>query len=149
MLPMTKVTRPIPRPDPVSQGFWDATARGELAIQRCESCRTFQHPPRPLCRACGGIDLAFEKVSGEGRLWSWTVTYHNVLDGFAPALPYTCLLVELAEQKGLFLLSDTIGHAMDEDVLQVGLPMRAIFPESAAGEPVLPQFVHSHAVARP
>lgn len=136
-----KITRPIPRPDPVSQGFWDATSRGELAIQRCETCRHLQHPPRPLCRACGGTELSFEKVSGQGRLWSWTVTHHNVIGGFEPALPYTCMMVELAEQEGLFLLSDTIGRSVDNGALRVGMPMRVVFPERNAGEPVLPQFV--------
>ena len=131
------ITRPTPRPDPVSQGFWDAAARGQLTVQRCAACATFQHPPRPICRACSGTDLAWQRVSGEATLWSWTVTHHGVVGGLDAALPYICLVVELAEQKGLFMLSDLIGRAAPA-ALRLGMPMRAVFPANEA--PVLPQF---------
>ena len=133
------ITRPVPRPDPVSAGFWEAAARGVLAIQRCAACRRFQHPPRPLCRDCASAELAFEPVSGAGRLWSWTETHHGVIPGFDPALPYTCLVVELVEQPGIFLLSDLVGREIQSG-LRVGMAMRVSFPASGDG-PVLPQFV--------
>lgn len=134
------VTRPVPRVDSVSQGFWDAAERGELAIQCCAACHVFQHPPRPLCRACGGTRLAFEPVSGEGRLWSWTVTHRNVLGGFETALPYTCMIVELNEQDGLLVMSDLIGREDVRDSLKLGMKMRVVFPPKAGEGPVLPQF---------
>lgn len=131
--------RPHPVPDRVSAGFWKAAARGELAIQRCADCRRFQHPPQPTCRACGDGAVGFERVSGRARLWSWTVTHHNVLPGFAPAIPYVNITVELVEQPGLFLLSDLVGRA-DSVKLRLGTPLRVVFPPVADGEPVLPQF---------
>ncbi|GAC1344263.1 MAG: hypothetical protein NVSMB18_21560 [Acetobacteraceae bacterium] len=133
------IERPAPVPDPVSAGFWAASAKGELAIQRCAACHRFQHPPRALCRACGGAALAFETVSGQARLASWTTTHHNLVAGFAPALPYTCLVVELVEQPGLFLLSDLVGRD-DPAALRLGAPMHAIFPDQDATGIVLPQF---------
>ena len=49
-------TPSVPRPAPVvtelSQGFWDAVARGELAVQRCAACGLLRHYPQPLCPAC-------------------------------------------------------------------------------------------------
>jgi uncharacterized OB-fold protein len=131
--------RPRPVPDPVSAGLWEAAARGELAVQRCAACRRFQHPPQPLCRACGSTATAFERVSGEARLWSWTTTYHNVLPGFAAALPYVNIVVELVEQAGLFFVSDLVGRN-GAAALRLGAPMRAVFPQPADGGPVLPQF---------
>ncbi len=130
--------RPIPRPDRVSQGFWDAAARRELAIQRCAECGTYQHPPHPICRACGGSAVEFERVSGEGRLWSWTTTHHVVISGFDAVVPYTCMVIELAEQRGLFVLSDLIGREVAG--LRTGAPMRVVFPDPPSGEPCLPQF---------
>lgn len=138
--PIVGLARPAPQPDPVSQGFWDSTARGQLAISRCVTCRTFQHPPRALCRTCGSTDLRFEPVSGRGRLWSWTVTHRSVLHGFDPAMPYTCILVELQEQEGLFLVSDLIDRDFGAE-LKVGLPVSVVFPEQCGGGPVLPQFL--------
>jgi uncharacterized OB-fold protein len=133
------VIRPKPSPDAVSSGFWDAAARGKLAIQRCTDCRTFQHPPRPLCRACGGTDLRFEEVSGKGKLWSWTITHRSVLNGFETAVPYTCLIVELLEQKNLFLLSDLIGRDAEGE-FRVGMPMHVVFLDTGKAGPLLPQF---------
>ena len=131
--------RPQPLPDPVSAGFWESASRGELAIQRCAGCHRFQHPPQPFCRACRSAEVGFERVSGQAQLWSWTVTHHNVLPGFAPAMPYVTIVAELVEQPGLFLLSDLIGreHAV---TLRLGAPLRAVFPQPADGGPVLPQF---------
>ena len=129
--------RPRPAPDPVSAGFWAAAARGELAVQRCAACRRYQHPPQPLCRACGNAELQFKRVSGRARLWSWTVTHRNVLSGFAPAVPYVNILAELEEQPELFMISDLVGRE-GAVTLRLGAPLRAVFP--AYGDPVLPQF---------
>jgi uncharacterized OB-fold protein len=135
-----EIRRPRPQPDDVSRGFWDASERGVLAIQRCQQCQFYQHPPRPICRACGAIKLAFELVSGDARLWGWTVTHHNVLSGFEAAIPYTCLILELVEQAELFLASDLIGREHLRGDLKIGMPMRVVFPGDGGGGPVLPQF---------
>ena len=131
--------RPRPVPDAVSAGFWEAAAREELVIQRCSACRRYQHPPQPLCRCCGSTETAFERVSGAARLWSWTTTHHNVLPGFAGAIPYVSVVVELVEQAGLFLVSDLVGREVGA-VLRLGAPMRAVFPAAGEGGVVLPQF---------
>ena len=133
------IARPTPVADSLSQGFWDAASRGELAIQRCAECKLYQHPPRAQCRGCGGGQVAYERVSGEGKLWSWTLTHRSVLGGLDAALPYTCMIIELNEQPELFVISDLIGREELRGQLKVGLAMRAIFPPTSDG-PVLPQF---------
>ena len=133
------ITRPMPRADALTQGFWDAAAAGQLAIQRCADCRTYQHPPRRLCQACSSAEVGFEPVSGKGKLWSWTTTHHNVVDGFEQALPYQCLLVELAEQKGLYLLSDLAERSIAAE-LKLGMKMRVTFSAPLPNGAVLPQF---------
>jgi uncharacterized OB-fold protein len=132
--------RPIPRPDAISQGFWEAAGRGELAVQRCPDCANYQHPPRPICHACGCEAPGYVRVSGEARLVSWVTTYHNVLPNFAPALPYSNLVVELVEQKQLLMLSDLVGRVHDPASLRLGMKMRVIFPAPEGAAPVLPQF---------
>ena len=94
--------RPLPKPDAVSQGFWDAANRGAaLPSSAAARCRTFQHPPRPVCRACDGTALAFERGQRQGAA--------EQLDGDAsqcpgrlrvPRFPYSVLVVELIEQEG-------------------------------------------------
>ena len=70
-------TPPQPAPDPDTQGFWDATAAGTLALCRCVACRTWLQPPLERCRACAG-STRFETVSGRGTLYSFIVTRQRV-----------------------------------------------------------------------
>jgi uncharacterized OB-fold protein len=38
-------TKPVPVPDPESEGFWSAAAAHVLAIQRCTNCGWYAYPP--------------------------------------------------------------------------------------------------------
>jgi uncharacterized OB-fold protein len=44
--------KPVPRPTPDTQPFWDGLARGEYLIQHCKDCGQPRHYPRPVCPAC-------------------------------------------------------------------------------------------------
>jgi uncharacterized OB-fold protein len=135
------LTRPVPVASELTQGFWDAVGRGALAVQRCAECRRFQHPPRATCRECGSTEVAFEDVSGRGRVWSWTTTRHGLASSFDGVLPYVCAIVELEEQEGLFLVTDFIGR--EEMIPSLRLGARAHVEMIASGGLTLPQFVVS------
>ena len=102
--------RPLPVPDVLSQGYWEATARHELAIAKCSRCGAFAHPPGAVCCACGSIDPQFEwvTVSGKGRIRSWTVVRQALLPGFADEIPYVTVDVELDEQSDLRIIGRLI-----------------------------------------
>jgi uncharacterized OB-fold protein len=122
-------------PSEVTAGFWAATARGELAIQRCTACSRFQHPPRAVCAACGGTDLAFASVSGRGTLYSHTVVERAFLPELRLVVPYAIGLVDLAEGPRLMA-----GLRIDPDALAIDLPVVATF-EPVTAEVTLPFFV--------
>ena len=87
--------RILPNPVGPNAEFYAWCARGEVRVQRCAACGTWRHPPRHRCAACASRDVAWERVSGRGRVFSWTVT-HQPLD---PAfdVPYVVVVVELDE----------------------------------------------------
>jgi uncharacterized OB-fold protein len=93
-------------PDDLTEGFWEATRQGGLAIQCCARCGTFQHPPQPICLRCHAIELVFAPVSGEGTVYSWTVMHERRVAGFEEAAPYYCVIVRLREQPDLLLVSN-------------------------------------------
>jgi uncharacterized OB-fold protein len=89
--------RMIPDPDGRNADFYRHAATGTLHIQRCDSCSRALHPPRYLCAGCGGDSLTFVPSRGRGRLFSWTITHRPVDPGWAHALPYATVVVEMEE----------------------------------------------------
>jgi len=100
------MSRPLPQPDADTAFFWDACARGELAILRCTACRRWVHYPRPRCPGCGATTLEPERVSGRGTVHSFTVT-HFPVPGFEP--PFAVVLVDLDDAPGVRLVSNLVG----------------------------------------
>jgi uncharacterized OB-fold protein len=135
---------PAPPPiieDPLTAFFWDAARRRELHIQRCQSCGTFIHMPRPICRNCQSFDLAGEQVSGRGTLYSWTQTFKPFHPFFVDRVPYVIATVTLVEQEGLQFMSNLVGidpERVDEEA-QFGMEVEAEFEELADGL-VVPMF---------
>ena len=41
-----------------------------LHFQRCATCASAVHPPRPLCPVCGGRELGWERSAGLGTVYS-------------------------------------------------------------------------------
>ena len=74
--------RALPAITDLTRPFWDAANEGRLAIQRCQACGYYNHPPKPLCDRCLSDDLAFEDVSGDGTVWSFTVMHQKSIAGF-------------------------------------------------------------------
>lgn len=133
-------TKPIPVPDPLSEGFWSAAAAHVLAIQRCTACGWYAYPPNVMCGNCLAPEPSFhyEPVSGRGRVTTWTVVHQAFLPGFAADVPYVVAEVELEEQEGLRMVA-RVGGARPGDVA-TGLPVVVAFDDVAAGVAV-PHFV--------
>ena len=129
--------RPTPVPDELTRPFWDAAAEGRLAVQRCGECGYYNHPPKPLCDRCTSTALAFEDVSGRGRVYSYTTNYQRNVAGFEECVPYVNLVVELEEQAGLHLISDLVGQ--DAAWVAIDEPVRVTFEPLPDGT-MLPQF---------
>jgi uncharacterized protein len=100
--------------DPLAAFFWEAARNHELWIQRCQACGTYIHMPRPVCRNCHSFDLAGERVSGRGTLYSFTQTYKAFHPFFVDRVPYIVATVTLVEQPGLQLLTNLVGIAEAE-----------------------------------
>jgi uncharacterized OB-fold protein len=128
---------PMPVPDAHTQSFWDGIARGELRIQRCQNCKHYIHYPKPICRYCQSRDLAFEAVSGNATLYSWTIAEQPFHPFWVDRVPYTIATVELEEEPGLMFLSQVVD--CPEDELRIDMPLEVTF-EVLSPELTLPFF---------
>ncbi|MGH2785930.1 MAG: Zn-ribbon domain-containing OB-fold protein [Actinomycetota bacterium] len=117
--------RLIPEVTPETEHFWLGGARGELVFLRCGSCRTFVHPPSPVCPECLSRDLAPEAVSGRGTVATFTVN-HQPWNPLVP-VPYVIALVEIDEQPDVRLMTNIVG--CDPDDVRIGMRVRVTFSE--------------------
>jgi uncharacterized OB-fold protein len=134
-MPESKYAKPLPRLDEESKGYWEACQRHELVVQRCGSCGTLRHYPRALCPNCLSDRVEWQRCSGRGTVYTFTVTHQNQAPGFRDALPYVLAYVELDE--GVRLLTNIVECA--PDAVRIGMPVEVVF-EAATPEITLPRF---------
>jgi uncharacterized OB-fold protein len=73
----------------------------KLMGARCQNCRSLFLPPRQLCPACYSEDLAWEPLSGKGRLAAFTAIHIGpksmIQAGYDRKNPYFAGIVRLEE----------------------------------------------------
>jgi uncharacterized OB-fold protein len=120
-----------------SREFWTSGAEGKLRIFRCADCKHLIHPPVPVCRFCRSTNVAAQVVSGQGKLYSFTVNRHPWTDSFSG--PYVLGLVELDEEPGVNVLTNIIDCPLEE--IKIGMPVEVSFRQYRPfGEVWLPLF---------
>jgi uncharacterized protein len=82
-------------------------------------------------------DFTWEKLSGQGRLKSWTTIHIDILPGVEP--PFTIGEVELVEQLGLIMVAHIVGAPAE--MLQANAAVTISFVAPVVGEGVaFPEF---------
>ena len=125
--------RILPRLDQDNTFFWKSGADGKLRFLRCSDCGRFVHPPSPVCPDCLGSDLKPEVVSGRGTVVSFTVNHQQWMLG---GEHYVIAWVAIDEQPDVRLTTNLA--AVDEDDVEIGMPVEVVFEE--AGDVYLPLF---------
>lgn len=93
---MTWEPRPLPDVTPESRPYWEAAADGEFLLRECTNCGLVYHYPRALCPDCLSDDVEWRQGSGEGTVYSYSVT--EQVEGWPDdALPHVVAYVELDE----------------------------------------------------
>ena len=128
-----KPTRMAPIVTPDSKSFWDAADRGEFVGQKCSDCGQFRFPPRPMCPHCHSLNREEVKLSGLGKVMSWTMPRHPAPFGFAE--PPIVAVIELAE--GIRFVSNLVGIALDQ--VKMDMPVEVTF-EDTQGSHKVPVF---------
>lgn len=100
-------TRPAPTIDGESEPFWAAARDGKLLISGCDDCGHRFFPARIICPGCHSVAVAPLVASGEGSVYSYTVSRRPAAPDFAEVVPYVVALIDLDE--GARMLSNVIG----------------------------------------
>jgi uncharacterized OB-fold protein len=120
-----KPFRVLPLVTPQNEHFWRGGERGELRFLRCGACRTWVHPPSPVCPACYARELAPEAVSGRATVLTCTWNHQPWVP--SPDHPYPIAIVEIEEQPGLRLMTNIL-HVTPETPL-IGMPVQVVFEQ--------------------
>ncbi len=123
----TAYSKPVPRPlNPEwTKPFWEAAKRHELVIPRCKTCDQLFFYPRSECPRCLSNHLEWVKVSGRGRLHTYTIVYQPANAAFRDAAPYIYAVVRLDE--GPRLVSNVVQCNIDD--VGVDMPLEAVFDD--------------------
>lgn len=101
------VTRPLPRLDSDNRAFWTGGAEGKLLLHRCQDCKTFVHPPRPVCHHCLSEKVSPEVVAGTGVVDTYTVNYQKFHPAFE--VPFVIARIAIDGAPGVYLTSNVVG----------------------------------------
>jgi len=140
--PVRERKKPLPEIVPLTQPFWEATAKKQLVIQRCSDCRAWVWCPRPACVECGSERLHWTPVSGRGKIFAFSVIREVVgrsLRAFEGDIPYVAAWIDLDE--GPRLLSNIVDCPIEK--VKIGMEVEAVFEEAAPGI-FLPKFKPSN-----
>lgn len=122
-----------PRPDvndAAAAPYWEAAARHELMLPRCDGNGLVFFPPREFCPGCWSDDLSWQPMSGGGTVWTFTevhVAFYD--DTWADDVPYVVAVIELDE--GPHLLANIVEP--DTDRLAIGDRVEVTFEDRHEG----------------
>ena len=102
------------------------------------SCSAWRHVPRELCAECGSWDWEWQRSSGKGEVFSYTVVERALHPAFAESVPYAPTVVELEE--GVRLLTEVTDVAPAD--LEIGMRVEVTF-DAVTDEITLPRFVRA------
>ena len=114
---MTEYKKQLPLITSVDKPFWEAAKRHELLAYRCLNCGAYYSVVID-CVKCSAPHMEWVKVSGKGKVYTYTV-YHQLYNpAWKEDIPYNAAWVQLDE--GPLILTNIVG-IKNED-LHVGAP---------------------------
>lgn len=131
--PSSRPKRPRPALTDDNRFFFEGAKAHKLLIQRCSSCGTLRHPPRPSCAVCRSFEWDTVTASGRGTVYSYVVNHHPQV----PAFDYPLVIVLVELEEGTRLVANVAGITPER--VRIGMPVVVGF-EDFDDELTLPVF---------
>ena len=116
--------KPLPKPTPVTQPFWDGT-RAHRIVMPVDHAGNLYWYPRVLDPGTLREPSGWREVAGTGTVYSFTIDRRGSAPAFAAEVPYVIAIVEL--DAGPRMTSNIIGCSVDE--VRVGMRVVAVFED--------------------
>ena len=125
---MSALPTPAPFVESDTEEFWSATAAGRLLLKKCNADGTVIWYPRSLCPVCHSTDTSWFEASGEGVVYSYTVS-HRGEGPYREVAPYVLAYVELDE--GPRLMTNIVD--CEPGSVSIGQRVRVVFDDTGEG----------------
>ena len=120
-----------------AQIFWEGCARREFWLPRCEGCGSFRWYLQEICPQCWTAGAKWERLSGRGTIFSFTVAHRAFHPAFEPWVPFVSIFVEPDEAPGVRFVSRLVD--CPREAVRIGMPVEVTF-EPIAEDVLLPFF---------
>ena len=117
------LTKPFPIPTPETEPFWSGLREERVLLQKCDDCGTWIFYPRSNCPSCLSTEIRWHQISGEGTLYTYTVTRQATAPHFVDEVPQLIAMIDLDE--GVRLTSTLV--ADDLNGIKVGSRVKPVF----------------------
>lgn len=114
--------------------FWDAIARRELWLKKCDGCGTVLPPGSFFCAECWSRKITPIRASGRGRIHSFVVYHRAFSENETP--PYSVAMIALDEGPRI------VSRIQGGDDFDIGDVVEAVWSAPSARGPTLAFAVH-------
>ncbi len=131
-MPATPVRIPSPRGHD-NAWWWKACDEGKVLIQRCKSCETLRHPPRPMCGECQSTEWDSIESTLDGEIYSFTTMHYPKVPGYE--YPNVVGVIQLSE--GTRLVANLVDISYED--VKIGMKVKGTV-EQVDEKTILPVF---------
>lgn len=124
------------RPPAEFAPFWEGARAGRVSFPHCEDCGRFHWYPMKRCPHCGGAQIRWRAVKGEGALYSYTIVRYAFSPEFRDKLPYVVALVEFPDAPGVRLITNLVN--VPHDAIRIGMRVKPAFGPNNEAYPTAP-----------
>ena len=124
--------------------YYEGLAEGKIVASKCNKCDDLYLPPRPICSTCQARDMILKELRGEGSIIGHTTVAvppsNMIAKGFSCDRWYVTAIVALEQGPIIAGLIDMIGSECADEVIHVGMAVRAHFmvqSDRSQNEPVV------------
>ena len=129
--------KPLPRPQPEWDFYWEKAKAHELWLMRCKDCSKVYFYPRPICPECFSRNTEWFQSSGRGTLYAFAIVQRAPTPAFADRVPYVTAFVEL--EGGIHIPTNLVMDNPTPDNVKIGMACEVFF-EDRSDKISLPMF---------
>tara|TARA_B110000196_G_scaffold71324_1_gene61130 strand:- start:691 stop:1098 length:408 start_codon:yes stop_codon:yes gene_type:complete len=130
--------KPRPTIDPDSKVYWESAKLNKLMVQYSKDTNEYFLYSKQLTNAQDSKNIEWKEVSGQGKIYSYTVIYAPAGPAFAEEVPYVVASITLNE--GARIISNIITDNTEN--ISIGDNVEVIF-EKQDDEFTIPKFIIS------